>query len=154
MEQFEESPVTGPSDIGVVTVEEVKQMIERLSEERLRYDIKKAELSKQGEAVDTLEGLIISTLESLNLKSFKSDIATVDIAYRTSVKLPQDQEREKFFAYLKEIGAFDALISVNSNTLNGWYKKEAEKASKEHRLLRIPGLDMPTTSPILKMRKA
>lgn len=144
---------TQEPSIGMVTVDEVMKLVSRYNDERLKSDSMRAELKAQDAVVDEIEGRLIATLEALNLKSFKSDVATVDVAYRTSVKTPQGEAREAFFNYLKEIGAFDSLITVNSQTLNGWYRLEEERAAKEKRLLRIPGLDMPTKTPMLKLRR-
>jgi hypothetical protein len=135
-----------------VSVEELKQLVVKLDEARIDYEKKRITAQEQNTVVEELEGRIISTLEALNLKAFKGENGTVEIAYRTSVKIPKGLGKEEFYNYLKEQGIFDTLVSVNSNTLNAWYKEELKKASDEKRLLRIPGLDTPTTSPILKLK--
>jgi hypothetical protein len=153
MEQYEATTQEPSIGLGGVTVEDLKRMVSKLDQERLEYDKRRLHLQEQDAIVGELEGKLIATLEALNLKAFKGENGTVEVAYRTSVKLPQGEGKLQFFEYLKELGIFDTLASINSNTLNAWYKEEDKKAQTEKRLLRIPGLDMPTTTPILKLKR-
>ena len=136
-----------------VTVDELNRMVTQLDEARLEYDKRRIHTQEQDAIVNELEGRIIATLSALNLKGFRGEAGAVELANRTSVKIPQGENKDTFFNYLKEQGVFDTLASVNSNTLNAWYKEEDKKAALEHRILRIPGLDMPTTTPILKLKR-
>lgn len=129
-----------------VTVEQLKLKCERAFDLRSEVDMKKAELSAIQKDLDEIENEIVAVLEELGLKSFKSSTGTVETRVRQSVKVPQGDGRVEFFNYLKERGLFDSLITVNSQTLNAWYKQEAEVAQEEKRMLVIPGLEMPTSN--------
>jgi hypothetical protein len=77
---------------------------------------------------------------------------TLYFSNRMSVTMPKNPEdREAFFNYLKEKGAFDGLITVNSMTLNSFYKQEAEIANSPD--FKIPGIGTPTLIKTLNMRR-
>lgn len=142
-------------EASAVTVEQLKLKCERAFELRGEVDMKKTELSAIQKSLDELENEIVAVLEELGLKSFKSTSGTIETRVRQSVKVPQGDGRQEFFNYLKDRGLFDSLITVNSQTLNAWYKQEAEIAVEEKRMLVVPGLEMPTStvSVVLKRNK-
>ena len=91
-------------------------------------------------------------------------IGTVKIIERKSVRTPKTAEdKRKFFNYLEEVygpSLMQSMQTVNSKTLNGFYREEAnkatshmseqEKAAYEHRL---PGLEPPQSFVTLSFRK-
>lgn len=121
---------------------------------KLRNDIKELELKAKPlqEELDKLEREIVAELEERKLTSFDSRSGKLIKTVRTSVKIPQGDEKQAFFEYLKSTGHFEALATVNSQSLNKWYKEEMELAIKEKKMLVIPGLGMPTTSVGLSFR--
>lgn len=136
-----------------VTVEELKEWIAQAFKEREVVEAKKDELKACEAVLDEIEKRILTTLEALNLRSFKTEFGNVETRRRESVRVPQGDRREEFFNYLKERGIFDAMITVNSQTLNGWYKAESENAMKESKMLIIPGIEMPTAITTLVLKK-
>lgn len=121
---------------------------------KLRSEIKELELKAKPlqEELDKLEREIVAELEERKLTSFDSRSGKLIKTVRTSVKIPQGDEKQAFFEYLKSTGHFEALATVNSQSLNKWYKEEMELAIKEKKMLVIPGLGMPTTSVGLSFR--
>ncbi len=75
---------------------------------------------------------------------------------RTSVKTPKSPEdRAAFFDYLKNRGLFDDLITVNSQTLNAFYREELKNARENGQMdIDIPGLEPPKESAYLSIRKS
>lgn len=114
----------------------------------------KDNLKVEQERLDKMEADLIKILEAANLKSFKAENGQVDIRQRLSIKTPQGEQKESFFNYLKELGLFEAMATINYNTLNSWYKEEQERAVQEGRYLDIPGLDIPTMTPILYVKRS
>lgn len=104
------------------------------------------------EALDNLEREIVAELEEKKLTSFDSVSGKLIKTVRTSVKIPQGDDKYAFFEYLKANGQFEALATVNSAQLNKWYKEELELAQKEKKMLVIPGLGLPTSSVGLSFR--
>lgn len=106
------------------------------------------------EQLEQAEAKMLSMLEDSGLKSYRAPAGNCVITHRTSVRTPKTPEdRKAFFDYLKSKGIFDAMIGVNSATLNSYYKEEFEVASREGRVLEIPGLTEITVDAILSFRK-
>jgi hypothetical protein len=112
-----------------------------------------AEEKKKAQATeDDLERTLLNTLEALEKKDYSSPSGKIYVSHKSSVKVPQGLEREAFFEYLKDRGIFENMITVNSATLNSWYKEET--SNLETGVLLIPGLGIPTIIPTLNFRKA
>lgn len=138
-----------------ITVEDLKNLCKDAFEKRKEIDDLKDVLSEKNSEFDEIEVRILDVLEALNLKSFKSEYGDVGTRLKESVKIPQGEEKVKFFEYLKENGIFDSMVSVNSMTLNAWFKQERERAIAEQRMLVVPGLEatISTKSIVLKRSK-
>jgi len=121
---------------------------------RLKNAIKEIENSVKPlqEELELLEREIVAELEEQGLTSFPSRSGLIVKTVRTSVKIPQGDDKFQFFDYLRERGQFEALATVNSAQLNKWYKEELELAQKEKKMLVIPGLGLPTSSVGLSFR--
>src|SRR5271154_793226 len=107
-----------------------EKIAELRSKENEAGQIKKA-ITQELEAA---EGEMLRLLEESSLTSYQSPFGRAGISYRSSVKTPKTQEEKTdFYNYLRSIGKYDLLISVNSATLNSWYK-EALAIAKEQGL--------------------
>lgn len=137
-------------------VSEYKEKCKQLKEFSLAIDNKKIELKHLNEEYEKLENELMAMLEADEMDSFKSEYGTVYRSFFESVSMPQsEQDREAFFTYLRENGLYDSMITVNSQKLNGFYRKESEAAKERGELFfTIPGLGQPKTSPRLGFRKA
>jgi len=91
-------------------------------------DDKKKELSSEA---TSLTKKILDHLENAGMRSFDTGIGAISIRENKSVKI---EDKEKFFSYLKESGEFEDIISVNSRTLNSYYKEKEEQAKQENNL--------------------
>jgi len=120
----------------------------------LRNEIKALEMQAKPiqEELDKVEREIVAELEERKLTSFDSRSGKLIKTVRTSVKIPQGDDKFAFFEYLKSNGHFEALATVNSAQLNKWYKEELELAQKEKKMLVIPGLGLPSSSVGLSFR--
>lgn len=138
-----------------VSVKDLDNLCTQIRDQRAKADEVRAALKREQGALDELEQRFIATLEQLGKTSYDAADARFGISYRSSVRVPQGDDRERFFNFLKETGEFDSLITVNSQTLNGWYKQKFESAKESGELLdfKVPGLDEPTLSPVLSVRK-
>ena len=91
-------------------------------------------------------------LEAVGLDRFDSDEFTALVQEKKSVRVPKEPEaRDAFFDYLKAIGAFDDMITVNSRSLNAWYKEQ--EANSEALEFRVPGIEPPTVYTEVSLRK-
>jgi hypothetical protein len=115
----------------------------------------KSQLKDEQAELTAVEGKILAVLEAAGLERFDAPSCTVTSVGKLSVKVPKDHEsREQFFSYLKQRGVFDDLITVNSQTLNAFYRQEAEIADNHGVLeFRIPGITEVTEYRDLHVRR-
>lgn len=139
-----------------ITFQQMDAVCKSISEQRSVVDSAKETLKLETEKLDNLEAKLMEMLKQVEKDSYKSPYGNFVIAHRTSVKIPQGEDKAKFFDYLKKRGIFDQMITVNSATLNAWYKEEFNAAKENGTLLdfNIDGLGEPTVTEILHFRKA
>lgn len=143
----------------LVTVDQVESLAKQIADKRKEKEEKQKILSTCNEELDELEQLAVRTLTELGKNSYKSEFGTLTKTVRWSVTLPKTEEdRAAFFAYLKEKGIFEKLVSVPSPTLNSYYMQEWE-ASKDPSDpmaaldFKIPGIGEPKSYEALSFRK-
>ena len=141
-------------------IRELQEKIKALKEVRARYDEKKEQLAVEKEILDSLEADIIQAFEENDLTSFKLDgVANVSITHRLTVPTPKTvDEKRAFFAWVaanKGEEVRDAMMTVNSMTLNSFYKEEYNNLSDDDKLLfQIDGIGAPSMMKSLSVRKA
>ena len=136
-----------------ITIEMMDKAIEELKTLRDLYDQKNDELKEISASVDKLTDHVIKLLENSGKKSYKVDgIASVSLGFRQSYKVPSTPEAKvQLFNYIKNKygeGTLLAMQGINSMTLNSWANKEFEQG-----VMAIDGLDQPTVTPRLSVRK-
>lgn len=118
--------------------------------------IKDAEsiIESQKKILGQLNDEIHTILKAFNKIEYSmGELGKVKIQTKKTWRIPQSlNEKLEFFDYLKKVGDFDALVSVNSMTLNSWCDIEYTKA-KEKGLVdwAPPGLMQPTEQEKLKL---
>lgn len=141
-----------------ITVEEMNKKVEEIRAKEAEYEEAKKVSTKLGYEVDALYEQVGQMLLDLGQDSFKTPLGTVSLRKRTSFKVPKDEEsRTAFFNKLKEMGVFEGMITVNSNTLNSFLKAEyeaAEARGEDMVTYRFDGIEPPTTSVTASLRKA
>jgi len=138
-----------------VTMQEFENLIE------LAYKLKneKEALETQAEAIGAnlteAQNKLLAFMEQFEKTSYKSKFGNIIRAQKTSVRVPKDPDsKAAFFKYLDKKGIKDDLLSVNSQTLNSFYKAEKEAAiAAGAEEFSIPGLEAPTVYFQLQMRK-
>ncbi len=98
---------------------------------------------------------MIAHLKAAGLTNFKSPLGTVAVSSRFSVRLPASNDHwNEFYDYLKEIGQYEDLRTVNSQRLNSWYKEQMEQAKQRGDIdWHAPGLEAPSAMETLSVRK-
>lgn len=141
-------------------IRELQEKIKTLKEVRTRYDEKKKQLEMEKEILDALEADILQAFEENDLTSFKLDgVANVSISHRLTVPTPKTiEEKKAFFDWVaknKGEEVRDAMMTVNSMTLNSFYKAEYESLSDDEKLVfQIDGIGLPSMHKTLSVRKA
>jgi len=141
--------------MGDLTVLELKAMCEKVVVMREQIEKAKAVYSSLCNQGDLLEAELIDAMAKLDMRSFKEGGLNFIRTEKSSVTIPKGEAKDEFFDYLKKVGHFEALATVNSATLNSWYKSEDEAAkARGEPYAVIPGLEMPTIRVGLTVRKA
>jgi len=142
-----------------VTVEQVEELALKIKTKRTEKEEKAAILSACNKELDDLEQEAVRILKEMGKTSYKSEHGTLTKTVKWSVTLPKTEaDRAEFFAYLKEKGLFEGMVSVPSPTLNSFYMQEWE-ASKDPSDpmaaldFRIPGISEPKSYEALSFRK-
>jgi len=140
----------------MVTIEELEALSSKIADKRAEIDAISLDRKKRDAELDELEATMMMKLEEAGKHSYKSEVGTVSITSRESVRVPKDLEaKRELFAYLQKKGIFEELVSVNSQTLNSFYKAEkalAEEAGEA--FFQLPGVGEPTVDQIISFRKA
>lgn len=141
----------------MITIEEVKALVKELADTRILI----AELNKPVTAAELkkkeLQAKITGLLRDMNEKSYECEFGRVSRVAEFSVKLPQGEDKLKFFEYLKEKGLFEAYATINYASLNAYYKAELESAKKGDPLaalnFSLPGIGEATTFETIRFKK-
>jgi hypothetical protein len=138
-----------------ITTDELNKQCELISKLRVEEAIISGQRKEVLEKLDEAERRMVEMLAESGITSYKSPFGSAVLAHRTSVKIPRTpDDREKFFAFLKSRGLFETMISVNSNTLNSFYKSELELAKeRKDPDFAIPGIEGVTITPVLRFGK-
>jgi len=123
-----------------------------LREDKARLN---AQLKEINEAEATIEAKILTFLDEAGLQSFDGARGKVSVVNRFTVKVPQSiDDKQALFKYLQARKIFYELVSVNSQTLNSFYKQEMEIAKGEGNIdFKIPGIGEPGVKQSISFRK-
>ena len=141
-------------------IKELQEKIKKLKEERDQYDAMKRTLDQIGSSCDALEHEILAHFEANDMTSFRVDgVALISVSERLSVQTPKTPDDKKaFFDWLLETKGeqvFRHYQTINSQSLQSFFKAEWESMSEEQRLtFNMPGIGAPTLSKKLSVRKA
>lgn len=136
------------------TLEEMDALIVKLREARDEYDKRKKLATEAHDELEKIEALVINTLQANKRTNYKvAGVASVSLSHRESYTTPKTNEAKRaLFQYIKDKYGNDTLssmLSINSMTLNSWAKQESESG-----VMQIPGLEAPTATETLSVRKA
>lgn len=125
------------------------------SELKRKIDEIDAEMERYKSEFKEVTGDLMKILESLSIDSVKMHGFNFFIEEKMSVKTPATlEDKLKLFEYLKSKNLFEEMVSVHSQTLNSFYKSEAEEAAQNGVLMfQMPGIEEPKPYKNLKMRR-
>lgn len=144
-----------PKDISQTTMGELHKLCESFHKIKSQIDGVKDTLERLELEKKENEAKIINLLNEFKMPSIKNEFGNFIISNRFTVQTPKTpEEKSAFFSYLKELGIFDELISVNSQTLNGWYRQEMDAALDRGEVnFMVPGIAEPKMVQTLSLRK-
>ncbi len=126
---------------------------------RQKKECEEAEKVLEGKkfTLTKMQAKMISILEKFGRSNYSIPGSGMLIkSERLTVTLPKTPEdKDAFYEYLKNKNLFEDIVTVNSMTLNAFYKKEFEIAAEEGRAVgfKIPGISEPKTITTLNVRK-
>jgi len=133
----------------------VLQLVRFEEDEKAAKDTAKAATQRADDQRDKILAMLNQGGKS---KYFVEGIGTVYIINRLSFRTPKDvSSKEKFFGYIRDRHGEDVLknlLTVNSQTLNGFCKKEIEAATaRGEAFYNIPGIEDPTHDQSIGLKK-
>lgn len=135
--------------------------IEQLSAEyykkREELDGLKDQLAILEEEKRSLEARLVEGLAQCGKERWDlpGGLGTITVVERWSYKTPKTLDQKlQFFDYLKSKGCFEEIVSVNSQTLNAFCKRELDAAIDSGATdFKIPGIEDPSMSQTIQLRK-
>lgn len=139
-----------------ITVQELDQLVAELFEQRQKIEAMEEQVTTENKKLAFMKSKIVDYLKELGREDFKSASGSVSVKAQWRVNLPKSEEdRAAFFAHLKDRGIFDSMITVNSNTLNSYFREEWEAAQESGDAMnfKMPGIGEPKLFEDLYVRK-
>ena len=138
-----------------ITMKEFESLIEQAYKLKNEKEAFEAQAEAIGAVLTEAQTKLLTFMEQFEKTSYKSRYGNIIRVQKSSVKVPKDPEAKAlFFAYLDSKGIKDDILTVNSQTLNSFYKAEKESAiAAGAEEFSMPGLEAPTAYFQLQMRK-
>lgn len=148
-EPFEEKPVEG------ITIQKLDLLAREYRDAKDAVDEIKAEKDRAEKVVKNIEKRVSSLLEQIGRKSFKTAYGTMINMQKWSVRIPKDPEKlNELREYATELGVVESLFKPNHASLNSFYKSQMEAAVESGNIdFKVPGIDDPTCTTIVQLRK-
>ncbi len=138
-----------------IAMGEVMAMCRLAWEQRSKVDEMARLQSIESGILETLKAKVLAYMEQYELeKMHVPGFGTLSQINRFTVTVPKGDQKLEFFEYLKENGTFEDMATVNSMTLNSWFKEKMDEALAEGNIeFKIPGLSEPKVNKTLGFRK-
>lgn len=141
-------------------IKELQEKIKALKNFRTEYDNMKKQLAELDGFCEILETQIMQHFEENDMTSFRVDgVALITVSEKYTVQTPKKNEDKKAFfdwvARNKGEEVRDSMMTVNSMTLNSFYKAELESLEGDDKLMfQIDGIQPPSMVKKISVRKA
>lgn len=141
------------SEDTTVSLEQMNELVVSLRAARDEYDARKKLATEAHNVLEEIETKVIQTLQAAKMSKYEvAGVASVSISHRESFTTPKTNEQKKeLFDYIKtKFGpeSLMSMVSINSQTLNAWATRESEAG-----VMKIPGLEAPTATETLSVRR-
>jgi hypothetical protein len=138
------------------TVKELDDLVEAIFDQKAKIEEMNEAVSKENVALQRLEAKAVAYLEELGRETYKTARGTLGVKENWRFNLPQsDEDKLKFFNYLREKGVYDKYATVHSSAYNAFCKAEWEAAQAEGKGMdfSLPGVPEPKLYKGLTTRK-
>lgn len=137
-----------------ITVKELEDLCARAFAKKQEIEAQEEVVSKLKAEMEEMKAKLTQHLNDFDKTSYESAFGKIYTSQIMTVPIPKTPESKKeFFEYLKDKG-LDNMITVNSQTLNSWYRTEYKLAQEEGNInFKIPGLEEPFVKQTISFRK-
>lgn len=126
----------------ITDINQLKERIDYLAGLHATKDDLNRVLSETNAEIDEVKQQIQKALEASGLDRFEGSETKVNLITTHSVKMPQDEANRAIFLHWLHTHGMGNMLTVNSQSLNSLYNREAETAlAKGIVNFRIPGID-------------
>jgi chromosome segregation ATPase len=128
-----------------VTVKELDELTKKLVELNKSKDALEDQVTVINKEIMQIEQQCTNYMKELERDEYVSPFGKVSIEEKWRVNLPDTPVAKKlFFDHLRERGLFDKYATVNSNSLNAYFKAEWEEAKRTGNVnFALPGIEAP-----------
>jgi hypothetical protein len=139
-----------------INVKEFDELCADIIALKAKKDDIERDVSEISAELEEKKDKLLSYFEHYEKEKYYANGFTFYTQTRFPVSLPHDLDSKRaFLDYLKERGIYDELVSVNSQTLNSFYKKEMDKAIEEGNVdFKVPGIAEPKAFKKIMFRKS
>ena len=122
---------------------DILQLINDKCRERLKLEAEKETLAAMTKAknleIAEADKFIMDALQAQNMKGLDTEFGKFAVKVESYATI---KDRDKLYAWLKEKGIFDSLVTISAATMNSFFKQEEEKAMEAQDLdFEIPGME-------------
>lgn len=154
-DDFSEFEKSTESTVDTATLAELDEKVLELLRLEEEYEAASEAKKVADQNCKRAEGEFMALLSRIGRTSYDAEgLAKVTRCMRLSYKTPKDAEsKERLFLYIRDKYGGDALLgltSINAATLNSWANAEMQSPD----VSAIPGLEEPTSTEYLQIRKA
>lgn len=136
-----------------ITIEDLNKAAEAYAEARKKYDETRKIHSEANIVMEEKKAFLLELMKKTNQDSFKvKGLGNFIKTNRYTIKVPKSLgDKVEMLKYLRNRGedTYLSLVSVNSMTLNSWYKTEKENDPN----FNLPGVGEPTHMENITWRK-
>ena len=129
---------------------------EQIIEEHRNLKAFELQLGTRKTELETKKKKLLAMMEEAEVTSYRTESGQVVRKKIFGIKTPKGEDLQTFFSYLREKRPNDylALATVNSQSLNSWYKQELEAVKEKGGMdVEIPGLGEPTITEQISITK-
>lgn len=137
-----------------ITVKELDELCKEVVSTREDYDAAKKTSDSYDAIHKKAKGKLLEAFNKLDRKSYKVDgLCNISKVQRLKVTVPKgiDERREMINYFLSQGDNISSkMLTVNSMSLNSWYKQEAE----DNPAFEMPGVEEPVIDEYLRINRS
>jgi hypothetical protein len=139
--------------VPVATVGDLSKLQDEILDLQVKYDTVKQGLEEVGADLDGKKRQMIEMMATAHLTNFKTPRGQIILNRKFTVPTPKGDDLHAFLGSLPD-EVRRGLITVNYQTLNGWYKAEMDAAKERGDFDWKPaGLQEPTFAEYLSVKR-